>query len=184
MPCTDNDQFKTTPLAITPATQEYAKSHGAKFDKEVGWYFVGDIPHELEEFVIQLPRARSSNITVYCPRCGGQMKLTESRLGNIFWGCMLFPKCRGTRRVEDTENEGEAKRVEEFAKPKLVTNKVAQTTSKQIADVALKNLGNPVAVEKWFLTPKLALGGKKPIEVLKSPVGQKLLLEMLRKIND
>ncbi|MGF1456405.1 MAG: NERD domain-containing protein [Alphaproteobacteria bacterium] len=35
-----------------------------------------------------------------CPRCGSEMgKRTNRKTGNPFWGCVKFPKCRGTRRV-------------------------------------------------------------------------------------
>jgi hypothetical protein len=42
-----------------------------------------------------------------CPRCGVPMVLREvkrdgPRQGEQFWGCPNFPRCRGTRDVEDT----------------------------------------------------------------------------------
>lgn len=37
-----------------------------------------------------------------CPRCGGQMILRHRKDGTgDFWGCRLFPACRGTREVEE-----------------------------------------------------------------------------------
>ena len=46
---------------------------------------------------------------VKCPDCGGPMKSRKSEFG-IFWGCIDFPKCRGTRdsmgrSKEDREKE-------------------------------------------------------------------------------
>lgn len=39
----------------------------------------------------------------FCPKCGAPMKLRSARkgpdVGNQFWGCSSFPKCRGTRSV-------------------------------------------------------------------------------------
>lgn len=38
-----------------------------------------------------------------CPKCGAEMILREARkgknIGNKFWGCSSFPKCRGTTSV-------------------------------------------------------------------------------------
>ncbi|WP_170367822.1 nuclease-related domain-containing protein [Ruegeria arenilitoris] len=35
-----------------------------------------------------------------CPRCGANMvERTNRRTGNAFWGCVEFPKCRGTRKA-------------------------------------------------------------------------------------
>lgn len=34
-----------------------------------------------------------------CPSCGGPMKRrTNSRTGDQFWGCMSYPRCKGTWR--------------------------------------------------------------------------------------
>lgn len=34
-----------------------------------------------------------------CPKCGGEMdKRTNRKTGDVFWGCLEFPKCRGTRK--------------------------------------------------------------------------------------
>ncbi|MBA3013968.1 MAG: restriction endonuclease [Proteobacteria bacterium] len=41
-----------------------------------------------------------------CPKCGSQMKKRVARQGNNagkeFWGCIAFPKCKGTRTLEDS----------------------------------------------------------------------------------
>ncbi|MFW6082640.1 MAG: topoisomerase DNA-binding C4 zinc finger domain-containing protein, partial [Chloroflexota bacterium] len=42
-----------------------------------------------------------------CPNCGAPMVLREvtregPRKGEQFWGCPNFPRCRGTRDLEDT----------------------------------------------------------------------------------
>ena len=40
-----------------------------------------------------------------CPKCGSSMKLRTARrgrnAGNQFWGCPEYPRCRGTRNVND-----------------------------------------------------------------------------------
>lgn len=36
-----------------------------------------------------------------CPKCSSLMeKRTNSRSGSEFWGCVRFPDCRGTRKIE------------------------------------------------------------------------------------
>lgn len=40
---------------------------------------------------------------VVCPECGGPMINRKSQYG-IFWGCMEYPRCHGTR-----DNEGRSK---------------------------------------------------------------------------
>jgi len=35
-----------------------------------------------------------------CPRCGSNMaKRTNRKTGDVFWGCVNFPKCKGTRKA-------------------------------------------------------------------------------------
>ncbi len=36
---------------------------------------------------------------VKCPECGGPMTPRTSQYGT-FWGCVRYPKCRGTRDVQ------------------------------------------------------------------------------------
>jgi len=53
-----------------------------------------------------LVTAPSPLATPSCPRCGAQMKIRVARQGvnkgKEFWGCSDFPKCNGTRLLEDT----------------------------------------------------------------------------------
>lgn len=40
----------------------------------------------------------------YCPDCGAAMALRRPRPGqdwNPFWGCSLFPDCRGKRGIDE-----------------------------------------------------------------------------------
>lgn len=43
-----------------------------------------------------------------CPECGGPMKERTNRsTGEIFLGCSDFPKCRGTRSLDDDGADGD-----------------------------------------------------------------------------
>jgi restriction system protein len=52
---------------------------------------------------IVLPTAEADNLTSDCPKCGSVMVLREAKrganVGQKFWGCPNFPKCRGTRTL-------------------------------------------------------------------------------------
>lgn len=133
-----DDRLEISYLSITPATEEYAKLHGAQYDQENGWHVEGDVPFALEEFVDRSPRIREHNIIVHCPRCGGQMRLVDNGPRNIFWGCMRFPKCRGSRNVEDTEDYGEAKPVTEFVTQSPVKKKRLMPESSSLQSLLLK----------------------------------------------
>lgn len=40
----------------------------------------------------------------YCPECGAKMVLRRPGLNQhweAFWGCALYPDCRGTRQIMD-----------------------------------------------------------------------------------
>jgi len=51
-----------------------------------------------------------------CPKCGAEMVLRTARkgqnAGSQFWGCSDFPKCRGTRNVEQAESTERAEKKE------------------------------------------------------------------------
>jgi restriction system protein len=50
---------------------------------------------------IVLPTVEADNLTPDCPKCGSVMVLREAKrganVGQKFWGCPNFPKCRSTR---------------------------------------------------------------------------------------
>jgi hypothetical protein len=53
------------------------------------------------------PEGQDETAPPTCPTCGAPMVLREvkrngPRQGEKFWGCPNFPKCRGTRDLEDT----------------------------------------------------------------------------------
>jgi restriction system protein len=56
--------------------------------------------------------SRQATIIPLCPKCGAEMKKRVGRLGSTagkeFWGCIAFPKCNGTRPLEDSVSAGVA----------------------------------------------------------------------------
>ncbi len=57
--------------------------------------------------------SRQAFSSPYCPKCGTEMMKRVARkgthAGRKFWGCTAFPKCNGTRPLEDsTSTEGTA----------------------------------------------------------------------------
>lgn len=174
-------------LNIPAAMYEFSRLNGAQFKKDIGWYYIGDfVPFELEDFVVKQDRQQSMWIR-QCPKCGSQMKLRESKTGNIFWGCMSFPSCLGTREIEP-EDENHLK---QFGS--LITNRKKnsdhRTSMKSmpeskawIAEKLLVALGNPEKIEKWLTTSKVSLGGRKPIELLGSKEGCEIVARMLEQL--
>ena len=65
---------------------------------------VGQIKAENEELKQNHINAiyESANSDV-CPRCGGKLVLRTAKkgpnIGNQFYGCSKFPKCRGIRQI-------------------------------------------------------------------------------------
>ena len=47
--------------------------------------------------VKDIQNKKKTNIS--CPKCGNPMKQRKSKSGNTFWGCSMFPKCRGTKSI-------------------------------------------------------------------------------------
>lgn len=44
------------------------------------------------------PRSTTNAPAVTCPQCGSQMQRKSGRYGH-FWGCLRYPRCRGTRKI-------------------------------------------------------------------------------------
>lgn len=52
------------------------------------------------------PELQQEAVIPVCPKCGSEMKKRVARQGNNsgkeFWGCVAFPKCKGTRALENS----------------------------------------------------------------------------------
>ncbi len=103
----DIKNMKKIYLDITPAVVEYATMYGALYDKESGWYCFEPMPTELEEFAESTAKLIKPYDEKYtqCPKCGGQMHIKPTRIGGVFWSCMSFPRCKGARSVDETEDQ-------------------------------------------------------------------------------
>ncbi|MBP7746975.1 MAG: topoisomerase DNA-binding C4 zinc finger domain-containing protein [Phycisphaerae bacterium] len=53
---------------------------------------------------------------VPCPLCGAAMRLRES-CGRQFWGCSLYPPCRGTRNCDEARELYRGRRHKRKTKP-------------------------------------------------------------------
>lgn len=172
-------------LDITPAVADYATEHGARYDKVNGWYCFEPVPVELEEFVDKTEKIKKQYTEKHlqCPKCGGQMELKPTRDGRVFWGCMSFPDCKGSLSVEKAESTNFKKVLNV---PQDDTNSLVNKTHlnfKELAESGLKELGSQKEFEVWLRKPKVALNGKRPIEVIGSDEGYNLVMDLLRKIN-
>jgi ssDNA-binding Zn-finger/Zn-ribbon topoisomerase 1 len=91
-----------TYLNIPWAMQSFAATKGAQRELETGnWFFSGEVPVELLEFVPPPVRSHEPKQVPTCPECGSVMcKRYNSKDGSPFWGCPAYPKCRGLKRWE------------------------------------------------------------------------------------
>ena len=152
-----------TQLNVPNSMAQYAELHGAIHDKTIGWHVVGNIPIELDDFVIKAPRSAGSTWTVQCPKCGGQMELKQSKKSEPFWGCMSFPTCRGTRSVDAIVT------AQKTTRPPRATSTPAPVDAlimAELVELTLQALKSPHKIKPWLNSPKFTLGGKTPIELL------------------
>lgn len=172
-------------LDITPAVADYAAQYGAQHDKENGWYCFEPVPFELDEFVDVTEKIKKQSVEKYmqCPRCGGQMHLKPTRDGRVFWSCMSYPRCKGSRSVDETEDT-HFKRVLK-AVPDNDDTFISNTHQnfRELAELGLRELGHQKEFENWLTKPKIALNGKRPIEVINSDEGYSKVMDLLRKVN-
>lgn len=172
-------------LDVTSAVENYVTQYGAQYDKETGWYCLDPVPAELDEFINILDRIKKqpAEKNIQCPRCGGQMHLISKRDGGIFWSCMSFPRCKGARNVDEADERGFKKVLS--AKPGKDENFVEKASQqyRELLELALRELGHQKVFDNWLATPKVALEGKRPMEVLNTDEGYNKVMDLLRKIN-
>lgn len=158
--------------------------YGAIYDKENGWYCFEPVPTELEEFAESRAKLTKpyDDKFIQCPKCGGQMQIKPTRIGGVFWGCMSFPRCKGSRSVDETEVQHFKKVLENL--PDDQNNFVINTGLNYIElyELGIKQLGNRKDFENWLTMSKVALKGKKPIEVIKTAEGYSKVIELLTTI--
>ena len=53
-----------------------------------------------------------------------------------------------------------------------------------LAELGMRELGHQKVFENWLTTPKIALEGKRPIEVINTDEGYSKVMKLLRKINE
>ena len=118
-----------------------------------------------------------------CSKCGGQMRIKHTRSGGVFWSCMSYPICNGSGSVDETEDQYFKKVLETV--PDNQNNLVMNTSQnyRELYELGIIELGHQKSFENWLTKPKVALEGKKPIEVINTDVGYSKVMDLLRKIN-
>ncbi len=140
-----NDDTKIVYLEVTPATEGYAVAHGALFDKTIGWHYIGDVPLELEEFVIKPVPTR---------------KVVSGK---------------SVLEFIDVDISKTERKTKPSSRPYQ-----GQITDTMIAKIVTQNFSNIEDFNRWLATPKRALNGKKPKEVMLSAEGRKKIYELIR----
>lgn len=181
--------YLTVPAAMT----EFAESRGARFSMERGWYVIGRVPPELDEFLIREPREAKQAI-IRCPECGGQMAVRHSRKGgDSFWGCLSYPNCMGTLPYDEgvtgqgnistiLDSFQKTKKHTSYRKPAKQPLTERNQLVEELASLALGVFKTPAGVERWFSSPLVILCGKRPVDVLHDREAVEKIRAFLREI--
>ncbi len=180
-----------TYLNVEDGMHEYAKRHGASFDKQrQQWFVIGEVPPELVNLVPKQPNKPANHIVApACPRCGFHtVKLPNKKDGSMFWGCSQYrvSGCRGSVDYEeylDTLGTKNSKSIIEALQPDVPEHinptqakrygiaEVTPAVRAEIAEIATfaqKVFRSPQQSERWLTSPKVGLQGRTPIESMKS----------------
>jgi ssDNA-binding Zn-finger/Zn-ribbon topoisomerase 1 len=179
-------------LEIPDAMLAYAAAYGAVMDAQSKrWYVVGGVPIELLNFVPKPVRGAPPESHPDCPKCGSNMKKRYNRRdGGAFWGCTRYPQCTGT---VDWKYEMPPY-LAEGLKPILAAQggnspepkgsnfldiALLKPSMERVVTLAAEKLGGTKAARRWLDTPKVALQGKKPLELMGSVEGCQQVEQLL-----
>ncbi|GEM_PF-2365743 len=167
---------KRSILYVPAAHVKYAKSQGAKWDaKKRVFYFDGDVPPSLADYLEHTPRNRDYTLEVFpsCPLCHCRMELRSSPKRPDFWGCSMYSSprnCKGYRPVGDektsippdsTEVENEATCAAERSPPNGI--KDAQT---RVIVALARHISNGDDLLRWLSNNKVGLGHRVPLALM------------------
>lgn len=192
-----------TYLDTSDGMNAYANKHGAKYDNELGkWYVDGEVPNAL---VGLIPKNRNKAVHIVapsCPLCGSHMlERTRNRDSNQFWGCSRYPRCKGTLELEDYLDfleQGGPKTVSDFLLSNDTETKSPSSNTKKRSSIsptllieverivmqAARVLGGTTRAEKWLSSPKVALKAKTPLEIMATEEGCRLIEKLLMSIQE
>lgn len=167
-------------LNIPWAMRNFAATKGAQREQKTGtWFFSGELPTELLEFVIEPIRTREPDQAPTCPVCGSVMcKRYNGADKSPFWGCPAYPRCKGRKRWE----YGSATPLIDLAEkalspsgntpssrqPKLTKKDNAAALKIRITRIIsmAASLFGEQSLEGWLHTPSGDLKGKTPFQLL------------------
>jgi restriction system protein len=99
--------FVVTSGTFTPDAYGFAAQcgielmDGARLEEWVSYASASVLPGGISAVPLARPIESTTTSAPECPKCGVDMVLRTSQRGstsgNRFWGCSLFPRCRGTR---------------------------------------------------------------------------------------
>lgn len=145
------------------------------------WYFVGVVvPIELEDFVYRPPVTVDTQARApQCPRCGGQMTW---RVKGEFWGCMGYPRCKGSLSADAALDQMDSLAIKP---PKKTSPTLNSPEVVELIKYAIVVLGNDSKAKNWLHTPKVyQLNGKSPWDVLHTEEGREKVRSLLEKLRD
>lgn len=162
----------------------YAERHGAKLDRvSRRWYVEGEVPAELQGLIPKQPNKPKHIVAPSCPKCGFHMVLRTSKTGQQFWGCSQFKNngCKGNIALEDHLDSLESERLKsalDYIKSDAppAHNAVSAPSSlkseiERVVTLAAQIRGGVRQAERWLSTPKVALKGKTPAQLMATVKG-------------
>lgn len=166
-------------LNVTEAVKEFAKLHGAVFDKvEKVWYVEGEVPWQLNELVDPEVRQRNfqSENGPKCNLCDCHTVLkVNSKTGDQFWSCARFPACRGSRSwdynasihaVDLLATDESPSFTSPVSSEKKKIPLEVQDKAEKITAQAVELFGGMGPAMRWLEMPKAGLQQKAPLEVM------------------
>lgn len=189
-------------LDVPYANRVYAQEKGATWDKEKKqWYVWGDVPVDLLGFLPKpTPMPIKRPLGPSCPKCGCIMELRSRKSdGEQFWGCSAYPRCQEStpyipksgldhaaavaiREIFGSENDKPNARASKPPSPPNPEKDKLVARAAAIYELATTAIKGQAQVNRWFNTPKMALGRRMPKEVLDTQQGCEQVEKLLREL--
>lgn len=180
-------------LEVSSDTYILAKTHGAKYDRLKGKYYVfNEVPNELINLLPrdEITRKGYRNLSPTCPLCLGNMELKfGSKNGKDFWGCLNYKskeKCKGTYPYEiglDLINQSLKERSEKSSVLTEIEKNSLQALIVEIGNISKKVFRGDNDFLNWMNTPKLALNHRTPIKCMLNSSDCTLILKLLNELH-
>jgi hypothetical protein len=181
-----------TLLSVSPDMVQYARRHGARFDGHLGvWYIIGDLPGALFNLLPGAKKRPVDEVVPQCELCGAKMVKRVRRVDQEpFWGCSVWPGCKGSLSYEDYLDRYYPSQATTIAKhlgnasSGLCHEDSLEDMTDQVCARAVDVLGGEDRASKWLYGPMASLRGETPFSIMDTVDGCRIALFMLETFHD